>query len=170
MEQNNTLWKSVFFPYVSYVSLFLGMGLISGAIVHMPLDPARYSLIMGAGVVLFGFASFVNDMSKQTELTTGAIVRSLVFSLLISVGIGMMSGGVQHFSDNPTYSAMLIPSGFGLSLFSFVLKNNTRLSVKRFYAVVLIFAFLALPLKLSLDYMVQNTEQSGDGHGGHGGH
>lgn len=165
MQQSNTMWKSVFFPYISYVALFLGMGLISGSIVHMPVDPMRYTLIMSIGIVMFGFASFVSDISKQADLSMAGIIRALVFSLLLSVGIGMMSGGVQHFGDNPTWSAMLIPSGFGLSLLSFILKNNVRLSVKRVYAVAILFVMLAVPLRVTLSYMAANTVESGGGHG-----
>jgi len=165
------MWRSVLFPYVNYVLLFLGMGLISGSIVHMPVDPVKYTLIMLIGAAMFGFASFINDLKGQADMSAGAIVRSLLYSLALSVGIGMMSGGIQHFSDNPTYAAMLIPTGFGVSLFSFVLKHNPNLSVKRVYAVIAIFAVLALPLKLGLDYVVNDMPAaSGEGHGGHGGH
>lgn len=165
-QQPNTLWRTVFFPYVSYVSLFLGMGLISGSLVHMPIDPFRYSWIMLVGVFMFGFASFISDISKQPDLSFGGIIRTLIFSLLLSVGIGMMSGGVQHFSDNPEWSALLIPMGLGLSLLSFILKNGIRLSVKRVYTVVLIFVLLAVPLRAGLSYMVDTTVPSehNDGH------
>lgn len=171
MQQRNTLWTSVFFPYVSYVSLFLGMGLISGSLVHMPVDPVRYTLIMLVGVVLFGFASFISDISKQPDLTLGGIIRVLGFSLLLSVGIGMISGGVQHFSDNPEWATLLIPMGLTLSLVSFILKNNVNLSVKRVYAIALILLAVTVPLKVGLDYMAVTTIESGDSHGGgHGGH
>lgn len=162
------MWRSVLFPYVNYVLLFLGMGLISGAIVHMPVDPFKYTLIMLVGAAMFGFASFINDLKDRDDLSTSAMVRSLLYSLLLSVGIGMMSGGIQHFSDNPAYSAMLIPIGFGVSLFSFVLKHNQRLSVKRVYAVIAIFAVLALPLKLGLDYIVGDAPAAVSDSHGHG--
>ncbi|HWI60523.1 MAG TPA: hypothetical protein VNT75_01655 [Symbiobacteriaceae bacterium] len=166
------MWRSVFFPYVNYVLLFLGMGLISGAIVHMPVDPVKYTMISMVGAVMFGFASFINDIRGQENMGVGAIVKYLICSLVLSVGIGMMSGGIQHFSDNPTYAAMLIPLGFGLSLFSFIIKNNAKLSAKRAYAVIAVFIVLALPLKMGLDYLVGTapTEQTEGGHGGGHGH
>ena len=165
------MWRAVFFPYVNYVLLFLGMGLISGAIVHMPMDPLKYTLIMLVGAAMFGFASFINDLRGQTDMSLGAVIRSLAFSLLLSLGIGMISGGIQHFSDNPPYSAVLIPLGFGLSLFSFILKNSIRLSVKRVYAVIALFIVLVLPLKMGLDYIVGDAPAAAaENHGGHGGH
>lgn len=166
MQRTNTMWRAVWFPYLSYVSLFLGMGLISGSIVHMPISPGRYSIIMVAGIVLFGFASFVNELKGQEEMSQLAVARSLVFSLFLSVGIGMMSGGVQHFTDNPTYAALLIPGGFGLSLFSFVLKHRIPLTVKKAYLLIALFLVMVLPMRATLNYVAQNVAV-GDGHGGH---
>ncbi|HYF93694.1 MAG TPA: hypothetical protein VD969_15880 [Symbiobacteriaceae bacterium] len=105
------------------------------------------------------------------RLTVGAVLRSLGFSLLLSNGIGMISGGIQHFSDNPPYSAALIPLGFGLSLFSFILKNSIRLSVKRVYGVIALFIVLVVPLTIGLDYIVGDAPAATvESHGGHGGH
>lgn len=162
------MWRTVFFPYISYVSLFLGMGLISGAIVHMPMDPVRYTLIMLIGAGMFGFASFVNDLRGKGDMSAAEIAQALLYSLLLSVGIGMVSGGIQHFSDNPPYSAMLIPMGFGISLFSFILKSGVVLSVKRVYAVIALFIILVLPLKVGLDYVVGAAPAAAaESHGGH---
>lgn len=165
MTKPTGLWRTVFFPYLSYLSLFLGMGLISGAIVHMPVSPGRYSLIMFAGVLLFGFASFATDLSRQENLTAGELVQSLLFSLLLSVGVGMISGGIQHFSDNTAYASALIPLGFGVSLFSFVLKNRVKLNVKRVYALIAVFVILVVPIRISLNYIVENSAQQSGGHG-----
>ncbi|MFZ5826392.1 MAG: hypothetical protein ACOY94_19030 [Bacillota bacterium] len=165
MQQSTTMWRTLFLPYLTYLSLFLGMGLISGAIVHMPVDPVRYTIIMVVGAVMFGFASFVNDLAGKDRLTAAIVARSLFFALLLSMGIGMISGGVQHFSDNPGYSASLIPAGFGLSLFAFILKNEVKLSVKRIYGIVLIFLALAVPLKFTLDYVAHNIVGESDSHG-----
>jgi hypothetical protein len=161
-----TMWRTVFFPYVNYVLLFLGMGLISGAIVHMPVDPVKYTAIMLIGAAMFGFASFITEIRGQANLGVRGIVRALAFSLLLSVGIGMMSGGIQHFSDNPAYSATLIPTGFAISLFSFVLKSGVRLSVKRIYGLILACVLVLVPLSAGLNYVVGDAPAAtSDGHG-----
>lgn len=169
MQKPNTMWHQVFFPYISYVSLFLGMGLISGSIVHMPVSPTRYTMIMMVGVLLFGFASFVNELKNQADLSKAAVLRSLAFSLLLSIGIGMMSGGVQHFSDNVEYATALIPVGFGVSLFSFVLKHQVKLSAKKSYLLIILFVAMVIPMRVTLNYVATNYAVEG-GHGGHGGH
>ncbi|MFI5682079.1 hypothetical protein [Streptomyces cellulosae] len=47
--------------YLGYAATFVGAGLISGAIVHHPLDPARYTLIAVVGAGVFLFATVRNE-------------------------------------------------------------------------------------------------------------
>ena len=53
-----TPWE-VFKPYVSYLVMFLGMGLISGSVVHAAQEDMRlFALtLMGIGAVLFSLGS-----------------------------------------------------------------------------------------------------------------
>ncbi|WP_338675318.1 hypothetical protein V1460_21830 [Streptomyces sp. SCSIO 30461] len=81
---------------------FVGAGLISGAVVHHPLDPARYTTVGIIGVGVFLVATLVNEFLLATDRPPFA--RALVVigaSLLLSFGIGMLSGGLQHFDDFP---------------------------------------------------------------------
>ncbi|MFZ5814349.1 MAG: hypothetical protein ACOY93_03495 [Bacillota bacterium] len=166
MQQPRTMWQTVFAPYLSYLALFLGMGLISGSIVHMPIDPIRYSLLMIIGAIMFGVASVINDMAAAANRTAGGMIRSVLGALLLSVGIGMVSGGIQHFTDIPEYAPTLIPLGLAVSLVAFIIKQQIRLSVKRIYAVGLLLLLITFPLKLSLEHAASNTTvEHGGGHG-----
>lgn len=157
--------RALFLSYASYVSFFLGMGLISGSIVHMPYDPARYSVLLGAGVIVFVVASLLTEVYvEKRALTVAGVLRSLFFSLLLSVGIGMMSGGIQHFEDNMVYSATLIPLGFSVSLFAFWFKHSIKLSTRQTVMAMLIFLAVVLPLWFGLDYVAHNMEIGGHGH------
>lgn len=156
--------------YATYLGFFLGIGLFSGSIVHMPLEPARYLPIMVIGLLLFLAASFVTEVYlEQKEMGPLQIVRSLLLSLALSVGIGMMSGGIQHFSDDMEYASYLIPIGFGISLFSYVLKNETQLNLRKLTLVAGLFLAVAIPLRLSLVYVAEQAPVviRGDGHGDH---
>ncbi|WP_147363263.1 hypothetical protein [Deinococcus sp. RM] len=51
-------------------------------------------------------------------------------SFVLSVGIGMVTGGVQHFLDNPAYSAALISAGLILALLAFLAREGVQLSTK----------------------------------------
>jgi len=54
-------WKAALFPYIVYVMFFLGMGLISGGIVHMPLDPQKNIIVLSIGMCVFVIASLLNE-------------------------------------------------------------------------------------------------------------
>lgn len=151
---------NVLIRYAAYIGFFLGMGLLSGSIVHMPLDPSRYIAVMVVGVILFLAASFVTEVYlEKKEMPPLQIVRSLLCSLGLSVGVGMVSGSIQHFSDNVAYASYLIPIGFGLSLFSFFLKNEATFNLKRLSLVLAFFLALGIPLRLSLAYVAEQQSQ-----------
>lgn len=51
--------------YISMYSLcfvFLGMGLVSGSIVHMTIDPVKYTIVMIIGMIIFVVASLFNEI------------------------------------------------------------------------------------------------------------
>ncbi|CCK25805.1 hypothetical protein BN159_1426 [Streptomyces davaonensis JCM 4913] len=109
--------------YLGYAATFVGAGLISGAIVHHPLDPARYTLIAVVGAAVFLFATVLNEfvLTRQRPGAT-KVLGVVVASLALSFGIGMLSGGLQHFEDFPERAAMLIPFGLTLSFVAYVLR------------------------------------------------
>ena len=114
-------------PYLGYVGYFVGAGLISGGIVHQPLDPARYTTIALAGVGVFLAATVLNEFVLAAERPTGLrAVRLIVASLALSLGIGMLSGGIQHFSDFPERAAILIPLGIVLSFLAYVTRSASQ--------------------------------------------
>ncbi|CAM5583167.1 hypothetical protein ACTFBT_05690 [Streptomyces microflavus] len=113
--------------YLGYVGYFVGAGLISGAVVHYPLDPARYTRIAGLGVLVFLAATVLNEFVLTRQRP--AVPRVLLVigaSLLLSFGIGMLSGGMQHFDDFPDRAAVLIPLGIAVSFVAYYLKEAER--------------------------------------------
>ena len=114
-------------PYLGYVGYFVGAGLVSGGIVHQPLDPARYTTIALAGVGVFLAATVLNEFVLAPERPTGLrAARLIVASLALSLGIGMLSGGIQHFSDFPKRAAVLIPLGIVLSFIAYVARSANK--------------------------------------------
>ncbi|WP_225804008.1 hypothetical protein [Streptomyces sp. NK15101] len=112
--------------------------------VHHPLDPARYTMVGIAGVVVFLMATAVNEFLLVQDRPP--LVRALAVigaSLLLSFGIGMLSGGLQHFDDFPARGAVLVPLGIVVSFVAFVLKDaetSPRLLVSPLMLVVLLVA------------------------------
>ncbi|MCY0926180.1 hypothetical protein OTB20_08145 [Streptomyces sp. H27-H1] len=113
--------------YLGYVGYYVGAGLISGAVVHHPMAPARYSMIAASGVLVFLLATVLNDIILASERQPlSRILRVLGTSTMLSFGLGMLSGGMQHFADLPERCAVLIPLGIVLSFVAFFLKEAKK--------------------------------------------
>jgi uncharacterized protein (DUF305 family) len=153
MNTNQKPITTILFSYLSYLALFVGTAFISGAIVHSGniSEIPKYIVIGLIGLTLFVAGSFVQEtIINKNSLQGTKLVKFLFFSLLLSVGIGMISGGVQHFTDFPVYSSFLIPLGVLLSLVAFLLKNSYSISSKVWVLILSVFALLSLILNIGL--------------------
>ncbi|MEV0898165.1 hypothetical protein [Actinoplanes sp. NPDC049802] len=153
-------------PYLGYIGYFVGAGLISGSVVHYPLDPVRYALIGAAGVLLFLLATVLNEFVLPRQLPAGGqLARIVGGSLLLSMGIGMLSGGIQHFTEFPTRSAVLVPAGLVVSFLAYIMRNAPH----RWKAIVgpiglgiVVTAVLAFA---GLNYLATHSTAAEHGHG-----
>jgi uncharacterized protein (DUF305 family) len=151
--QNPKPTATILFSYLSYLALFVGTAFISGAIVHSGNvnEIPKYIVIGLIGLSLFVAGSFVQEtIINKNSLQGTKLVKFLFFSLLLSVGIGMIGGGVQHFTDFPVYSSFLIPLGVLLSLIAFLLKNSYSISSKVWVLTLSGFALFSLILNIGL--------------------
>ncbi len=143
-------------PYSIYVMLFLGIGLLSGSLVHFPLNPHRYTIIGGIGILLFLIGSYFNEkVINKNDVFKHGLGSALAFlfcSLTLSIGIGMISGGTQHFNEIPEYASKLIPIGITLSFMSYVFKNKIPLENKEFLVVVFKTIIIVFSVFLLLTY------------------
>jgi uncharacterized protein (DUF305 family) len=104
--------KQHFITVLSYI----GIGFISGAISHWFFSGTR-SLIMAAlGILLFLVAEVLSEEKKNRwEL--------IIFVILYSLAIWMVSGWLQHFLDSPMRSLWIVPVGYFVSLVVYQLKH-----------------------------------------------
>lgn len=140
-------------PYGNFILLFIGAGFISGGIVHLGEGVNWWDgSLLVLGIVLFVLGSYLQEvLQHQKNLREEGVLAFLGYSLLLSIGVGMASGGTQHFIDTPSYSAVLIPLGLALGACAFVLKQGIQLTKgewTRFYAGLAVTA-LALGVGLS---------------------
>ncbi|MET8326305.1 hypothetical protein [Streptomyces sp. NPDC005181] len=153
--------------YLGYVGYFVGAGLISGAVVHHPLDPARYTRIALYGVLVFLAATILNDIVLASHRPR--LPRMLVLigaSLLLSFGIGMLSGGLQHFDDFPSRGAVLVPLGMIVSFIAFVIKDAETPWQRIFSLMGLAVLLAALVSFIGLRQVAVSIEEPAEG-GGH---
>jgi uncharacterized protein (DUF305 family) len=150
---NSKSTREILFSYFSYIILFIGSAFVSGAIVHSGnvAEIPKYTVIGILGVSLFIAGSFLQEYIVNKDTTKqGGVLKFFLFSLLLSIGIGMISGGTQHFTDFPIYSSYLIPLGLILSLVAFLLKNNFFISTKAWATIIGIFVLISIPLHFGL--------------------
>lgn len=131
MNQESMSYK-VLLPYLVYVGLFIGAGFLSGAVVHFPMNHVRFGIIGAIGASIFVAASTMNEIYfNKKNLREEGVVKIMISSLILSVGIGMVSGGVQHFDEVAHYASLLIPLGIFVSFVGYVIKNNLRFGLKK---------------------------------------
>lgn len=115
---------SLYARYVGAMLYFVGAALIAGAVVHYPIDPPVYTVICVVGALVFLLGTVVNEFVFAAERPTLRRAIALVtFSLLLSFGVGLLGGGIQHFEQFPERSAAMTPLGLLMSYAAFVAKD-----------------------------------------------
>lgn len=115
---------SLYSRYIGAMLYFMGAALIAGAVVHYPVNPGLYTIICVVGAVVFLLGTFVNEFVLADERPLLRRAISLVtFSLLLSFGVGLVGGGIQHFEQFPQRSAWMTPIGLVMSYVAFVAKD-----------------------------------------------
>jgi hypothetical protein len=154
-------------PYVLYVALYLGVALTGGSIVHLPLDPARYLLIGVTGVAIFTVASVLDARQRHAaglEGPGGGLGRYVGWSVLLSIGLGMLSGSIQHFLDFPHYAAALIPLGVVVSLIAYMGRERLSLPRPQLIRMGAAVAAVVLALFFGLDIFADEIAPHGHDH------
>lgn len=138
--------EKLYYKYLVYIIYFLGIGMTSSGIVLMPFNPMRYSIILGVGLSLFIAGSVFNEVViDKKNLSVIQSIRLILLSLTLAIGIGMISGGISHFKESPSYVSYLIPLGVVISFTSFAVKNDFQLTKKdkiTSFAAIIFCAFL----------------------------
>lgn len=115
---------SIYARYMGAMLYFVGAALIAGAVVHYPIDPPVYTMICVVGALVFLLGTVVNEFVFAAERPTLHRAIALVtFSLLLSFGVGLLGGGIQHFEQFPERSAAMTPIGLLMSYAAFVAKD-----------------------------------------------
>ena len=145
----------------------MGIGQIAGGVVHYPIDPSYFTLMAIIGIGIFLAGTWLNEVVLPTERPPGAkIVRLVAASVVLSIGVGGVSGGVQHFLQYPSRSSILISTGLVLAFMGFIWKGS--FSARQSLAVGLCVTGLAAVAFFTLQPLTASIEQSGGGGHDHG--
>lgn len=122
--------------FLVYLASYLGVAMIGGSIVHIGTlgDHGTRYLILGiVGVILMIVGSIFE--ARINKEVVGIKYFSIVTALAIATGF--LSGGVQHFLDNPVYAGYLLSIGLVVAYLTFARKYNLAISTKGFVAVII---------------------------------
>lgn len=166
--------KNLIYKYLVYIIYFLGIGMTSSGVVLMPFNTTRYSIILFIGLSLFIAGSIFNEVViDHHHMTAIDSIKLVILSLTLAIGIGMISGGISHFKESPTYVSYLIPLGIVISFISYTFKNNFKLNKKEKLMVFTGIVILAIIIFVGLSIAASNMAMMNMAPGGdifNGGH
>jgi peptidoglycan/LPS O-acetylase OafA/YrhL len=132
--------------YLAFVGMFVGAGFISGSIVHMGEGVNAWDVsVLVAGVIFFLASTCVQEfVFNKRNVKDAHVLQFLLHSIVLAIGVGMASGGIQHFVDTPTYSSYLVPIGLGLGVIAFFLKEKEIFTPKKWLQIISIVVGLTI--------------------------
>ena len=123
--------------YLIYISKYLGVALIAGSVVHIgTLDNGteRYIILMIIGMLLMMFG----NISEAKQIGTKINANFLLVITSLSIATGFLSGGVQHYLDNPVYAGYLLAIGLLVTYVAFFLKDKVVLKTRDILIVFIV--------------------------------
>lgn len=127
--------------YISHVLRYVGVGLISGSIVHMGTLGGGYTKYII--LILLGVVAFIIGTLLEKRESTNSLAAFVAISVILSIGVGMVSGGTQHYLDGPVYASFLIPIGIAIGYYAFLARDyKSAASTKRIMVMLVATLFL----------------------------
>ena len=123
--------------FLEYAARFIAIGFIAGSVVHLGEGTNVWDIaVLCIGLILFLWTS-IKSASREEFDTLAHRMRFIGISFLLAVGIGMASGGFQHFVDTPEYSSLLIPIGLLIGYGAYELSHNRKIGLRKVCVIIL---------------------------------
>jgi hypothetical protein len=129
--------KELKYAFITHVCKYLGIALVSGSIVHAGTlggNSIKYIGLIIIGIFLTVLGNYLEYKIKNIKV--GANI--LMLAILLSFGTGMLSGGIQHYADNPAYGSLLLSLGLILTFVSLSYKDFADVITKKSLGVMAI--------------------------------
>ena len=115
--------------FLTYISKYLGVALIAGSVVHIGTlqnGVTRYVVLILIGLILtvLGNIKEAKEHGQKINLNYFPIITGLSFAT------GFLSGGIQHYLDNPSYAGILLGLGLIITYITFFLKDRFKIKKK----------------------------------------
>lgn len=82
--------------------------------------------------------------------------KMILASAMLAIGIGAVTGGLQHFPDSPERSVIIIPIGYVISVLFFASIHKYVLTKKE-YLYIGISSIFMLVLTVALFFLIEYT-------------
>ena len=154
--ENNRSSNSLF---ASHMFRYVGIGLISGSIVHIGTlggHYLRYVFLIIIGITLFIWGILLDHKNEKIN----KLFKFILVSVIVSIGTGMVSGATQHYLDGPIVASFLLPIGLFIGYLAFIYRDHrSEISIKKII-VACILAFIFWGTLFSLTKIIPEN----DGH------
>ncbi len=138
-----TFTRSHFSTLIKYI----GISFITGAISHGFFSEFR-SLITGVfGVICFMIGTYLEE--------DGGSMKAILYGAILAIGIGSVTGWLQHFPDSPERSLLIIPIWYIISIFLFAKIHNYILK-KAEYIYIAISSVVVLVGSVGIFFLIEN--------------
>lgn len=119
------------YSYVSHILRYVGVGLVSGSIVHAGTlggGSLKYIVLIILGIAAFTIGTLMEHRQKFDK----HLLLFILISTVVSIGTGMVSGGTQHYLDDPLFASIILPLGLFLGYVAFLVRDfKETISFKR---------------------------------------
>lgn len=120
--------------FIIYLTSYLGVALIGGSIVHVGAfddHSTRYVILGIIGLVLMIIGSVFEAQTNKEALS----IKYFAIVTALAVATGFLSGGIQHYLDDPIYAGYLLAIGLVVAYVTFAGKYNLPTSKRGLLAV-----------------------------------
>ena len=108
--------------HTSTLFKYTGISFIAGSVTHGAFTGQRSIITAIIGVVFFVIGTVLENIGKTGR--SQSWTRLLLIGIIGSVGLGLFTGGLQHFPDSPDRSVWVVPLGFIVSLIALYLTEG----------------------------------------------
>jgi FtsH-binding integral membrane protein len=132
--------KTLHESFFSHMARYVGVGLISGSVVHAGTlggASSKYITLIILGALLFSVGTLIQHKGEKIN----KLLSYVLISVIISFGTGMVSGATQHYLDSPAFGAILLSFGLLIAYISFTWQEYRQsFTIKRIlFAILIVF-------------------------------
>lgn len=129
------------YAFIIHICKYLGIALVSGSIVHAgtlggSID--KYLTLIVIGILLTVYGNYLEHKVQHLKINSNFIA----LAILLSFGTGMISGGIQHYTDNTVYGSILLSLGLMITFTALAYQDFATVVSKKSLSVVAIISII----------------------------